>query len=160
MERLQRCHPNRYLDRGVKRVLFLCTENACRSQLAEALTNHLFKGKVQAFSAGTRPGNINPMTLTVLKNMGISTSELRSKSLDEFLSMEADLVITLCDSAAESCPIFSKAKEQIHLPFPDPEKLSQREAQGDPEKREEIFISTVNKIRNAIETLFSERGWT
>ncbi|WP_022853262.1 arsenate reductase ArsC [Thermodesulfatator atlanticus] len=112
----------------MKRVLFLCTENACRSQMAEALTNFFYPEEFKAFSAGIRPRGVNPLARQVLEEIGINTDQLRSKHLDEFMGQEFDLVVTLCDSAAENCPHFAKAKKTIHYPFPDPAKSSDLEA--------------------------------
>jgi len=102
------------------RILFLCTENACRSQMAEALANHFFGPKVQAFSAGIRPGKVHPLALQVLQELKIPTDGLRSKHLDEFKGEEFDLVITLCNSAKEHCPHLPGARRSLHLPVPDP----------------------------------------
>ncbi len=110
------------------RILFVCTENACRSQLAEALANHFFGDKVQAASAGVRPKEVHPLARKVLEELGIDTSSLRSKHLDEFAGEKFDLVVTLCNSAAAECPYFSGAKKRIHLPFPDPAKEGTIEA--------------------------------
>ncbi|QJA06520.1 arsenate reductase ArsC [Thermosulfurimonas marina] len=111
-----------------KRVLFVCTENACRSQMAEALANHFFRDRVRAFSAGVRPKEVHPLAREVLSELGIETSGLRSKHLDEFSGEEFDLVVTLCDSAAAECPYFPGARRRIHLPFPDPSREGTPEA--------------------------------
>ncbi len=102
------------------KVLFLCTENACRSQMAEALANHFFGLKVQAFSAGIRPGKVHPLALQVLQELGISTEGLRSKHLDEFKGEEFDLAITLCNSAKKHCPYLPGTRKSLHIPVPDP----------------------------------------
>ena len=109
-------------------MLFLCTENACRSQMAEALANHFFGPGVQAFSAGVRPGRVHPLTFKVLSELGIDTSGLRSKSLKKFAGQEFDLVITLCDSTGQQCPHFPGARRSLHLPFPDPAREGTIEA--------------------------------
>ena len=106
---------------GRKNVLVLCTGNSCRSIMAEALINHYLGAAWTAFSAGTRPGEVNPYSLQVLRELGISTESLRSKSVGEFLKREdIDLVITVCDNARDSCPIFPGKQSQIHIPIPDP----------------------------------------
>lgn len=106
---------------GSKTVLVLCTGNSCRSIMAEALINHYLGAVWTAISAGTRPGEVNPCSLQVLRELGIATDGLRSKSVVEFLEREdIDLVITVCDNARDSCPIFPGNQSQIHIPIPDP----------------------------------------
>ncbi|OAG27977.1 arsenate reductase ArsC [Thermodesulfatator autotrophicus] len=111
----------------MKYILFVCTENACRSQMAEALANHFFGKGVKAFSAGVRPTQVNPLAKKVLEEIGIDTSRLKSKSLNELPSKDFDLVVTLCDSAAKDCP-FVAGKRSIHWPFPDPGREEDPEA--------------------------------
>jgi protein-tyrosine-phosphatase len=88
------------------KILFLCTENACRSQMAEGLVNHYLAGKAQAFSAGVAPGQVNPNAIRVMGELGIDISQQRSKSVSAFTGQEFDLVITVCDKAKEQCPFF------------------------------------------------------
>jgi len=104
------------------KVLFLCTENACRSQMAEGLVNHDLAGQVQAFSAGVRPTRVNPRAVQVMAEIGIDISRQRSKSVDELAGEHFDLVITVCDQAAEQCPLFPGDTEVLHVGFPDPAK--------------------------------------
>ena len=105
-----------------KRVLFLCTGNSCRSQMAEAIVNARLGESWQAVSAGTKPaGYVHPKALAVLAEIGIS-HEGRSKLADEFRGENFDLVITVCDSAAEECPIWLGPGRRIHHSFPDPAK--------------------------------------
>ncbi|AEH45049.1 Protein-tyrosine phosphatase, low molecular weight [Thermodesulfatator indicus DSM 15286] len=125
----------------MKRILFVCTENACRSQMAEALANHFFAQEVKAFSAGIRPTKVNPLAKKVLEEVGINTGGLRSKSLSEFSLKDFDLIVTLCDSAAEECPFLPEANI-IHWPFPDPAK--------------EKDISTFRKVRDMIKAALPE----
>ena len=106
----------------MKKVIFICAENACRSQMAEALANHFFKNKVKAFSAGICPKEVHPFTIEVLKELGVETSGLRSKHVDEFKDQEFDLAIALCDPGKEECFYLPNAREHIHAPFPDPAK--------------------------------------
>jgi arsenate reductase len=106
------------------KVLFLCTENACRSQMAEGLVNHDLAGQVQAFSAGVRPTQVNPRAVQVMAEIGIDISRQRSKSVDELAGEHFDLVITVCDQAAEQCPLFPGDTEVLHVGFPDPAKGS------------------------------------
>jgi arsenate reductase (thioredoxin) len=101
-------------------VLFLCTENACRSQMAEGLVNHDLAGQVRAFSAGVRPKVVNPRAIKVMGEIGIDISRQRSKSVDELAGEHFDLVITVCDRAAQQCPMFPGDTEVMHVGFPDP----------------------------------------
>jgi len=104
----------------MKTVLFLCTGNSCRSQLAEAIVNARMGDTWQAFSAGTKPaGFIHPKALEVLAEIGIQHKG-RSKRVDEFKDVEFDLVVTVCDSAAEECPIWLGRGKRVHHSFPDP----------------------------------------
>jgi arsenate reductase len=105
-----------------RKVLFLCTGNSCRSQMAEAIVNARLSGEWQAVSAGTKPaGYVHPKALAALDEIGIQL-EGRSKSVDEFRNKEFDLVVTVCDSAAEECPIWLGIGKRIHHSFPDPAK--------------------------------------
>jgi len=106
------------------KVLFLCTENACRSQMAEGLVNHDLAGQVQAFSAGIRPKTVNLRAIQVMAELGIDISRHRSKSVDELAGERFDLVITVCDHAAEQCPLFPGSTEVLHVGFPDPAKAT------------------------------------
>ena len=104
-----------------KTVLILCTGNSCRSQMAEALINHDLAGRVRAFSAGTRPQpKVADGALEALRLAGIPTEGLSPKDVDLFLDQDLDLVVTVCDNARESCPIFPRPVRAIHLPFHDP----------------------------------------
>ena len=106
------------------KVLFLCTENACRSQMAEGLVNHDLSGQVQAFSAGVRPSQVNPRAVQVMAELGIDIGQQRSKSVDDLAGEQFDLVITVCDQAREQCPIFPGETEVRHVGFPDPAKAT------------------------------------
>ena len=102
------------------KVLFLCTENACRSQMAEGLVNHDLAGQVQAFSAGVRPSRVNPRAIQVMAELGIDIRHHRAKSVDDLAGEQFDLVITVCDQAREQCPVFFGPAEVLHVGFPDP----------------------------------------
>ena len=125
----------------MKKVLFLCTENSCRSQMAEGLINHDLKGEVQAFSAGVRATRVNPRAIQVMAEIGIDISRHHSKSMDEFRDERFDLAVTLCDQAQRECPMFPGAARRIHLGFPDPAKAS---------GTEEEIMHEFRKVRNAI----------
>ncbi|MFA5109945.1 MAG: arsenate reductase ArsC [Desulfobaccales bacterium] len=111
------------------KVLFLCTENACRSQMAEGLVNHDLAGQVQAFSAGVRPSRVNPRAIEVMGELGIDISRHHSKSIDELAGQQFDLVITVCDQAQQQCPIFPGETEVMHVGFLDPGKAAGTEAE-------------------------------
>jgi arsenate reductase (thioredoxin) len=106
-----------------KKVLFVCTHNSARSQMAEALLNNLHPGTYQAFSAGTTPGIIDPLVVSVMSELGIDMGRHWSKGLDYFQDETFDYVITVCDSAKEACPYFSGGKKRQHKSFADPSGL-------------------------------------
>lgn len=102
------------------RVLFLCTGNSARSQMAEGLLRNIVGDRFEVFSAGTRPVGLNPNAVTAMGEIGIDISRHWSKSVDEFAGQQFDYVITVCDNAKESCPIFPGATDRIHHSFEDP----------------------------------------
>ena len=106
-----------------RRVLFLCTGNSARSQMAEAVVNACLGGEWQAQSAGTHPaGYVHPLAVRALAEIGIEHHG-RSKSVDEMRDVRFDLVVTVCDSAAEECPLWLGAGRRMHIGFPDPAKV-------------------------------------
>lgn len=106
---------------NLKTVLVLCTGNSCRSQMAEAILNHDMAGQVRALSAGTQPqSKVADGALAALRLAGLPTDGLHSKSVDALLAEPIDLVVTVCDNAKETCPVFPRPARQIHLPFHDP----------------------------------------
>jgi len=106
------------------KVLFLCTGNSCRSHLAEAIVNARLSDDWSAVSAGTQPaGYVHPMAIRALAEIGIE-HQGRSKSVDEFRDVPFDLVVTVCDSAAEECPVWLGQGKRVHLGFPDPAKAA------------------------------------
>ncbi len=107
-----------------KQILFLCTHNSCRSQMAEALANHFLGDICQAYSAGTEATRVNPLAALVLTELGIDVSILRSKTLDEFSGHTFDHVVTLCGDASEKCPLFFGGVQRHHHGFIDPSRLS------------------------------------
>jgi arsenate reductase len=106
-----------------QRILFLCTHNSCRSQMAEGLVNHYLGDRFAAFSAGTEATRVNPLAAQVLAELGIDISKHRSKTLDEFSGEQFDYVITLCGDANEKCPLFFGGVQRVHLGFDDPSRL-------------------------------------
>jgi arsenate reductase len=115
--------------------------------MAEGLINHDLAGKVQAFSAGIEPSSVNPLAIAVMMELGIDISSHRSKSIDEFVNEKFDFVITLCDHAAESCPIFFGGVQRIHMGFPNPAAFSGS-------KQEQLVA--FRKVRDQIRTQLVE----
>jgi arsenate reductase (thioredoxin) len=122
-----------------KKILFICTHNSARSQMAEGLTNSYFKDSWQAFSAGTEKTSVKPEAIEALKDIKIDISNHKSKHLEEFFDEEFDLVVTVCDSAKETCPTFPGAKRQIHAGFVDPSDFP-----------EEIRLEKFKEVRTQI----------
>lgn len=129
-----------------KRVLFLCTGNSCRSQMAEGLVNHYLSDGWTAYSAGTDPaGYVHPLAVRVMSELDIDLSGHRSKSTDEFRENKFDLVVTVCDDAAENCPIWLGHGLKTHIGFEDPARAS-----GSEEERLVIFRRVRDEIRRAV----------
>lgn len=112
----------------MQRVLFLCTHNSARSQMAEGLLRDLGKGQFEVFSAGTEATHVRPLAIKAMAEKGIDISSQRSKVLTEYLGEPFDYVITVCDQANESCPVFPGARNRLHWSFPDPSKATGTEA--------------------------------
>ncbi|MFH1027533.1 MAG: arsenate reductase ArsC [Pseudomonadota bacterium] len=106
-----------------KQVLFLCTHNSCRSQMAEALANHYLGDRLEAFSAGTEATRVNPLVILALAELGINSSGLYSKTIDEYSDRTFDHVVTLCGDANEKCPLFFGGVQRSHRGFEDPSRL-------------------------------------
>ena len=135
-----------------RQVLFLCTGNSCRSHLAEAIVNARLSSDWSAVSAGTQSaGYVHPMAIRVLAEIGIE-HQGRSKSVDEFRDVPFDLVVTVCDSAAEECPVWLGQGKRVHLGFPDPAK-----ATGSAEEVLAAFRSVRDDIALKVPALLSER---
>lgn len=101
-------------------VLILCTGNSCRSQMAEGILRHYGSDKFEVFSAGTKPSQVNETAIQVMKEIGMDISGHRSKHVNEFTGQKIDYVISVCDNAKESCPVFPGGTVRLHWPFPDP----------------------------------------
>lgn len=134
-----------------KKILFLCTGNSARSQMAEAWAKHFFSDRYEIYSAGTAPKGIHPLTLKVMEEVGIDVTNQRSKHLDELKNIEFDFVITLCDDAKESCPVYPKKTRVIHKSFPDPVLLGkssgeQLKAFRDVRDRIKAFVRELEKV--------------
>jgi arsenate reductase len=125
-----------------KRVLILCTGNSARSQMAEGLLRHDAGMRFDVASAGTKPGMVRPEAISVMKELGIDISGHRSKHVDEFEGQRFDYVITVCDSARESCPVFFGAAKRLHQSFNDPAALK-----GSEEERLGLFRRVRDELR-------------
>lgn len=137
----------------MKRVLILCTGNSCRSQMAEALWEHLGEGNWEAESAGSKPsGYVHPLAVQVMAELGIDISQHQSKSLVPFRDQAFDLVVTVCDNAKEACPVFPGAKQTLHWPFEDP-----ADATGADEEKRAVFRMVRDQIRGRIAEYLAER---
>ncbi|MDW7711633.1 MAG: arsenate reductase ArsC [Deferrisomatales bacterium] len=135
-----------------KRVLFLCTGNSCRSQMAEGWLRHLGGYRYDALSAGTRPQGVNPLAVRVMAEAGVDISDQRSKSVDEVLGDDLDLLVTVCGGARESCPVFlGKVKARQHWPFDDP-----AEARGTQDEVLAVFRRVRDEIGNRVASFLKE----
>jgi arsenate reductase (thioredoxin) len=129
-----------------KRVLILCTGNSARSQMAEGLLRHDAGDRFEVFSAGTKPSQVRPEAIAVMRELDIDISGQRSKSVEEFTGQEFDYVLTVCDNAKESCPIFPGRSVRLHRSFQDPAAL--RASEPD---RLELF----RRVRDELRSYFS-----
>ena len=128
------------------KVLFLCTHNSARSQMAEGLLRYLAGDCVEVMSAGTEATHIRPLAVRAMDELGIDISGQESKTLDRYLGEPFDYVITVCDEANEACPFFPGAAERLHWSLPDPAA-----AQGTEEERLEVFRSVRDRLRDYME---------
>jgi arsenate reductase len=124
-----------------QRVLILCIGNSARSQMVEGLLRDMDGDRYDVFSAGSKPSVVNPLAIEAMREVGIDISGQRSKHLNEYLGQPFDFVITVCDEAAETCPLFPGKAERIHWSFPDPAA-----AQGTHEERLALFRRTRDDI--------------
>jgi len=128
---------------NTRKVLILCTGNSCRSQMAEGLVNSLLAGHWHASSAGIRPADaVHPLAIRAMAEVGIDIAANRPKLVDTLLDEPWDLVVTVCDSARESCPLFPRPVEQIHVSFCDPAGAAGSEAE-----RLAVFRAVRDEIR-------------
>jgi len=134
------------------KIMFLCTGNSCRSQMAEGIANFFGKGIIKAYSAGLNPaGYVHPYAVKVMSEIGIDISHYTSKSIDEELLKEMDMVITLCGDAYETCPMTPPNIKKLHWGLPDPAK-----ATGSEEEILNVFRSVRDEIKKRIENLIEE----
>lgn len=135
-----------------KRVLFLCTGNSARSQMAEGWLRCLAGDRFEAFSAGTHPVGLNPGSVEAMAEVGIDISHHRSKNVSEFLSQQFDYVITVCDRAKESCPTWPGVGELIHWSFDDPAAVP------DGIERRKTFQRVRDEVASSIRLFLSEQS--
>ena len=129
------------------RVLILCTGNSARSQMAEGLLRHDGGGRFEVHSAGTHPSHVRPHAVEAMREVGIDISGHRSKSVDELADQEFDYVVTVCDNAKESCPVFPGKTERIHWSFPDPAAVEGSEGER---------LAAFRTVRDSLEKTFAE----
>jgi len=132
-----------------KRVLFLCTANSCRSQMAEGLINHFLGNKIAAFSAGMEATYVNPTAIEVMQEIGIDISKHQSKNLSVFDGQNFDYVITLCGNANETCPLYIGGTKKTHIGFDDPAKV-----QGTKEEVLREFRRVRDEIKEKLTAFF------
>lgn len=125
-----------------QRVLILCTGNSARSQMAEGWLRHLAADRFDVVSAGTHPSTVNPFAIQAMAEVGVDLSGHRSKAVKEFLGQPFDYVITVCDQAAEACPVFPGPAQRIHWSFPDPAAVQGSDA---------VRLATFRTVRDAIQ---------
>jgi len=135
----------------MKKVMFLCTGNSCRSQMAEGFARKLGKDVIEAHSAGLSPKGVNPIAIKVMEEIGIDISDQTSKAIDDELLKGMDIVITLCDNAAESCPWTPPGIKRIHWSLEDPAK-----AEGSEGEVLNKFRKTRDEIEQRIKSLIEE----
>lgn len=136
-----------------KRVLILCTGNSCRSQMAEAFLKS-FDKNLEVFSAGTKPAEkVHPKAIQVMREVGIDISHNKPKDVEQFVNQSFDYVITVCDNARESCPVFTgQVAKQLHIGFEDP-----AEATGNEEEVLKVFRKVRDEIKKAFEKFYKSQ---
>ncbi|QNN23670.1 arsenate reductase ArsC [Planctomycetales bacterium ZRK34] len=132
-------------------ILFLCTGNSCRSQMAEGWARHLLGDRVNTYSAGIETHGLNPSAVAVMAEAGVDISSHTSKTLDDLRDIPLDLVITVCSHADENCPVFPGSARVIHHGFDDPPKLAK--AETNPEKALDHYRRVRDEIRDYVQTL-------
>jgi|Deesub1362B_J571_1020462.scaffolds.fasta_scaffold00621_4 arsenate reductase len=143
----------RHYKTNKRKVLFICTHNSARSQMAEGFLKSLYGNHYEVYSAGTKPFEINPYAIEVMKEIGIDISSQHSKSIDEFRNMKFDFVITICDHAKQTCPFFPRSKKYLHYNFEDPSVF-----EGEENEKFKIFQQVRDKIKDWIIKTFGDRS--
>lgn len=137
----------------MEKVLFLCTGNSCRSQMAEGFLRYFASDRFEAYSAGVDPASVNPLSVKVMNEIGIDISGHGSQPADEFLDEKFDYVITVCDNAKNTCPSFPGGHKKIHWDLEDPAL-----AEGTEEERLIVFRHIRDKIKENVETFLLKNG--
>ena len=132
------------------KVLFLCTGNSCRSQMAEGWTRHLKGGLIDAYSAGIEPHGLNPNAIKVMAEAGVDISGQKSRNVGDFKDVAFDYVVTVCDNAHESCPFFPGKTKVVHIGFDDPPRLARTA------KTEQEALDHYRRVRDEIK-IFIEK---
>jgi arsenate reductase len=132
------------------KVLFLCTGNACRSQMAEGWARQLHGDRLEPYSAGTLPGQVDPRAVRVMDEAGVDISTHRSKHVDDLEGTAFDWVVTVCDRANESCPVIPGAERRMHVGFEDPPRLA------DGASTEEAALDHYRRVRDEIRSFVQE----
>jgi arsenate reductase len=135
------------------RVLFLCTHNSARSQMAEGLLRHMAGDRFEAMSAGTEATHVRPLAVQAMEEIGVDISGQESKTLARYLQEPFDYVITVCDDANEACPFFPGAGNRLHWSFEDPSR-----AEGVEEERLAVFRSVRDRIRDRVQAELIDGG--
>lgn len=125
----------------MKKILVLCTGNSCRSQMAEGYLRYFSNGKAELYSAGIETHGVNPRAIQIMKEDGVDISHHTSNNVDEYLGIDFDYVITVCDNAQERCPVFPSKAKKIHQNFPDPAKAT---------GSEEEIVNEFRKVRDMV----------
>lgn len=126
----------------MKKILVLCTGNSCRSQMAHGYLQHFAGDRAKVYSAGIHTHGVNPQAIAVMKEDGIDISQHTSNNVSEYLDIDFDFVITVCDHARETCPVFPRHVTSFHQNFPDPSHIK-----GTAEEIHKAFVDTRNMIR-------------
>jgi len=132
---------------GPVRVMFVCTGNSARSQMAEGFARHFGRGRIEAYSAGMEPSRLNPFAVAVMQEKGVDISGQRSKGFDEALARSMDLVVTVCGNADERCPVLPPVVKRLHWPLEDPAAATGSDDQ---------ILATFREVRDEIEVRVTE----
>ena len=137
------------------KILYLCTGNSCRSQMAEGWTRHLKSNQIEAFSAGIETHGLNPHMIKVMDEAGVDVSNQKSENICDFAEHDLDVVITVCGHAHETCPVFPANCKVVHTGFPDPPKMAKELAEKGATEEEQLdcYRSVRDKIKEYILTL-------
>ena len=127
----------------MKKILILCTGNSCRSQMADGWLKHFTGDKAEIYSAGIETHGVNPKAISVMKEAGIDISENTSNNVNEYIDIDFDIIITVCDNAQENCPVFPGKALKFHYNFPDPAKVI-----GTPDEIIKQFRAVRDMIKN------------